>query len=79
MCAGKQDLLSSECQVIEPGAVTDFRGGGSGVLSCRAFFPFFLWLVVSLFVVLERALLIAGYGTLWVTFGGPLIFLFQGS
>jgi hypothetical protein len=31
--------------------------------------PILPWLVVSLSVDLERALLLAGYGTLWVTFG----------
>jgi hypothetical protein len=35
-----------------------FRGGGSGVLSYELFFP---WLVASLFVDLEMALLLAGY------------------
>jgi hypothetical protein len=39
------------------------------MLNCRSFFPFFLWLVVSLFADLERALLLVGYGTLPVLFG----------
>jgi hypothetical protein len=46
------------------------------MLSCKLFFPFFLWLVASLFVDSEKALLLTGYGTPWVPFGGPLIFLF---
>jgi hypothetical protein len=33
------------------------------VLSCELFFPFFLELLVSLFVDSERALLLVGYGT----------------
>jgi hypothetical protein len=47
----------------------DFRGEESGVLSCGSFFPFFLWLIASLYVDLERVLLLACYGTLWVPFG----------
>jgi hypothetical protein len=43
-------------------------GGGSGVLSCELFFPFFQWLVASLFVYLERALLVSGYGPLLMPF-----------
>jgi hypothetical protein len=42
------------------GACRDFRGEGLGVLSCKLFFPFFLWLVASLFADLERAFLLVG-------------------
>jgi hypothetical protein len=45
--------------------------GELGVLSCKSFFPFFPWLVASLFVDLERALFLAGYGTPSVPFGVP--------
>jgi hypothetical protein len=41
----------------------NFRGRGSGVLSCKLFFSFFLQLVVSVFVDSERALFLTGYGT----------------
>jgi hypothetical protein len=47
----------------------DFRGRGLGLLSCRLFFLFFLWLDVSILADLEKALLLAGYGTPWVPFG----------
>jgi hypothetical protein len=43
--------------------------GGLGELSCESFFPFLLRLVASLLVDSEKALLLAGYGTLWVAFG----------
>jgi hypothetical protein len=64
MCARKQDLPPSD-QVMEPGAHRNFRDGGSGVLSCKLFFPFFLLYIASLFV----DLILTGYGTLWVPFG----------
>jgi hypothetical protein len=38
-------------------------------LSCRLFFPFFPWLVISLSADLERVLLLTGYGTSWVLLG----------
>jgi hypothetical protein len=41
------------------------------VLSCKLFLPFFPCLVASLLMDSERALLLAGYGTLWVPFGVP--------
>jgi hypothetical protein len=50
----------------------------SGVISCKSFFPFFLWLVASLFADSERDLLLTVYGTPLVPFG-VLKFLFQGS
>jgi hypothetical protein len=56
-------------RIIEPELCGDFRGRRSGVLSCELFFPFFPWLVVSLFADSERALLLIGYRTLWVPFG----------
>jgi hypothetical protein len=40
----------------------------SGAGNCRLFFSFFLWLVY-LFADSERALLLTGYGTLWLPFG----------
>jgi hypothetical protein len=49
----------------------DFRCGGSGVLRCKLFFPLFLWLVAFVFMDSERALLLSGYGILWVSFGFP--------
>jgi hypothetical protein len=49
----------------------NFRGRGSGVLSCELFFLFFPWLIASLFVDSERVLLLTGYGTLWCLFGSP--------
>jgi hypothetical protein len=54
---------------MKPGAASQFKGGGLGVLRGRWFFPFFLWLVVSLFEDLERVLSLAGYETPWETFG----------
>jgi hypothetical protein len=67
VCARKWDLLPS--YGAWSGAATS-GWGESGVLSCKSFFPFFLWLVASLFVDLERTLLLAGYVTLWwVPFG----------
>jgi hypothetical protein len=65
VCAGKQDLPQSEHRVMEPG---NFRGGGSGMLTYELFFPFYPWLLVSLFADLERVFLLTGYGTLWVSF-----------
>jgi hypothetical protein len=59
MCAWKQDLLPVDGAWNR--AVTS-EGRGLGVLSCVLFFPFLLWLVVSLVAVSERALLIAGNG-----------------
>jgi hypothetical protein len=38
--------------------------GASGVLICEPFFPFFLWLLVSLLVDLEKVLPLTGYGCL---------------
>jgi hypothetical protein len=67
------------CQVMELEPHGDVSGGGLGVLSCESFFPFFLWLVVSVFGDSERALLFDAYGTPWVPFGGPVIFLYGGS
>jgi hypothetical protein len=57
-------------KVKEPGLNGDFRDKGSGVLSCKLFFLFF---VVSCFSIcgFRRALLLTGYGTLWVSFRVP--------
>jgi hypothetical protein len=43
---------------MEPGAAEQLQR--QGVLSCKLFFPFFPWLVVSLFADLERVLLLSG-------------------
>jgi hypothetical protein len=53
VCAEKWDfthflILTDEYWSLEPHGI--FRGGGSGVLSCELFFPFFPWLVISLLV-----------------------------
>jgi hypothetical protein len=39
------------------------------MLTCGLFFLFFPWLVISLFADSEKALLLAGYETLWAPFG----------
>jgi hypothetical protein len=48
-----------------------FRAGGSVVFSCTSFFTFFTWLVAPVFVDLEGALVLTGYGTPLVSFGVP--------
>jgi hypothetical protein len=62
-CVGKQDLSSS---VPSKGTWSHVVNsvGGFRVLICESFFLFFLWLVASLFVDSERAVLLTGYGTL---------------
>jgi hypothetical protein len=52
------------CQALSNGDEphSNFKGEGSGVLSCKSFFSFFPWLVASLFLYSESALLLAGYG-----------------
>jgi hypothetical protein len=60
-------LLTTEQWSLE--MCCDFRGWGSGLLSCESFFPFFQWLVVSPFADLVKVLLFTGYGTPWMPFG----------
>jgi hypothetical protein len=71
MCARKQDLLSSECQVMEPGAVQRLQELGIGSAELPVVLPILLWLVASLFVDSKRALFLVGYGTLWMPFWVP--------
>jgi hypothetical protein len=47
---------------------SNFKGGELRELSCGSFFPFFSWLVVSLFVDSERVFLLSVYGTPWLPF-----------
>jgi hypothetical protein len=70
-CSKGEHGVMSSCVYWEIGVTTkhsekwslelhrNFRGMGSAVLSCELFFP---GLVASLFVDLERALLLTGYG-----------------
>jgi hypothetical protein len=64
VCARKRDLLPSTEKWSLELVVTSGVGRALGVLSYKSFFPFFPWLVASLFVDSERGLLLAGYGTL---------------
>jgi hypothetical protein len=62
-----EDLLSRECQMMEPGAISWLQGQRVRSVELRVLL--LIPPVVSLFVDLERVLLLAGYGTLWVIFG----------
>jgi hypothetical protein len=68
VCARNQDLFLSEHRVMVPRAMQRLQGQRIRVLNCESFFPFFLWLVASLFVDLEKVLFLTGCGTLWVPF-----------
>lgn len=63
VCGEKWDTYPQSAKEWNCGAL---RGKGSTVLTCELF----VHIIASLFVDSKRALLLIGYGTSWVSFGG---------